>query len=279
VGLGLMGGPMALHLVKAGLDVAVYNRTPGRAEAHREAGARVCRDLGELGAQSDLVLVCVSDTPDVESVLFSPGALADSLKEGSLVVDHSTISPTATAEFARRLAAKGIRFCDAPVTGGTKGAVEGRLVVMVGGGSEDVERARPVISHYASRVVHMGPPGQGQLMKCCNQLVAGLHVLALVEGFRFAWEMGLKPAEAHDVIGSGAAGSFIWNHWGALLMEGDLSPGFKIRLHRKDLYLVREECARRGFEMPGLNLLLQLYDRAVEKGLGELGDQALGRVL
>ena len=279
VGLGLMGGPMALHLIRAGLAVSVYNRTPSRAAEHRQAGAVVCRDLAELGQSCELVLICVSDTPDVEEVIFSPGGLAGALRPGGLVVDHSTISPTASRDIARRLEEREIGFVDAPVSGGTSGAREGRLVVMAGGREEDLERARPVISHYSSKLVHVGPAGQGQLMKCCNQLVAGLHVLALAEGFRFAEELGLKPATAHEVIGSGAAGSFIWNHWGAFLLEGDLSPGFRIRLHRKDLELVAGECRNRGLKLPGLELLRELYGKAVEKGLGELGDQALGKVL
>lgn len=279
VGLGLMGSPMAMHLVRAGLDVAVYNRTASRTEPHREAGAKVCNSLGELGRLCEIVLICVSDTPDVEEAIFSPHALADSMRAGSLIVDHSTISPTASRTFAERLAEKGIGFVDAPVSGGTAGAEAGKLVVMVGGAEEEVERARGVIAHYAANIVHVGPLGQGQLVKCCNQLVTGLHVLALAEGFRFAQELGLKPATAHEVIASGAGSSFIWNNWGALLKEGDLSPGFKIKLHCKDLKLVKEECARVGLELPGLDLVLGLYEKALEKGLGELGDQALGRVL
>jgi len=278
-GLGLMGSPMAMHLVRAGLDVAVYNRTASRTEPHRKAGAQVCNSLGELGSLCEIVLICVSDTPDVEQVIFSPGALADTMSTGSLIVDHSTISPTASRAFAGRLAGKRIGFLDAPVSGGTAGAEKGKLVVMVGGAEQDLERARDVIARYASNIVHLGPVGQGQLMKCCNQLVTGLHVLALAEGFRFAQQLGLKPAAAHEVISSGAGSSFIWNTWGALLAEGDLSPGFKIKLHRKDLKLVKEECARAGLELPGLNLVLGLYEKALEKGLGELGDQALGRVL
>lgn len=279
VGLGLMGSPMAMHLVRAGLDVAVFNRTAPRTESHRKAGAVVCNSLGELGRLCEIVLICVSDTPDVEEVIFSPHALADSMSEGSLIVDHSTISPTASRAFAGRLADRGIGFLDAPVSGGTTGAEKGKLVVMIGGPEQEVERARDVIAHYAANIVHVGPVGQGQLMKCCNQLVTGLHVLALAEGFHFARELGLKPATAHEVIASGAGSSFIWDNWGALLKEGDLSPGFRIRLHRKDLKLVKEECARVGLELPGLNLVLELYEKALEKGLGELGDQALGRVL
>ena len=279
VGLGLMGSPMAMHLVRAGLEVAVYNRTASSTEPHRQAGARVCKSLGELGSICEIVMICVSDTPDVEQVIFSPGSLADSMRPDSLIVDHSTISPTASREFAERLAGKQIGFVDAPVSGGTTGAEKGELVVMLGGARGEVERARGVIAHYAANIVHVGPVGQGQLMKCCNQLVTGLHVLALAEGFCFAQGLGLKPAVAHEVVSSGAGSSFIWNNWGALLAEGDLSPGFKIKLHRKDLKLVKEECARVGLELPGLNLVLGLYEKALEKGLGELGDQALGRVL
>lgn len=279
VGLGLMGGPMAMHLIDAGLDVAVYNRTASKTEPHKKAGATVCSSPAELASECDLMLVCVSDTPDVEEVIFGDKGLASGAARGSLVVDHSTISPTVSREIAQKLGGQGVRFVDAPISGGTSGAEEGTLMVMAGGVTEDVERLRPVADHYSANLVHVGPAGQGQLMKCCNQLVAGLHVLALAEGFRFAGEAGLKPGTAHEVVGGGAAGSFIWNKWGAMLAEGDLSPGFKIELHRKDLRLVREECERVGLELPGLKLLLELYDRAIERGLGDLGDQALGRVL
>jgi 3-hydroxyisobutyrate dehydrogenase len=274
-----MGDPMALHLIRAGLDVAVYNRTPGRADRHREAGAAVCSTPAELAARSDIVLICVSDTPDVEEVLFGPEGVVQGAKEGTLVVDHSTISPSATREFAEKMRQKKLCFVDAPISGGTSGAAEGTLMIMAGGEKDHVERLRPVAAHYSSRLIHMGPAGQGQLMKCCNQLVAGIHVLAVAEGFRFAEEAGLKPADAHRVISGGAAQSFIWDKWGALLLDRDLSPGFKIKLHRKDLLLVRDECERVGLKLPGLELLLELYGKAVDKGFGDLGDQALGKLL
>ena len=279
IGLGLMGDPMAMHLIRAGLEVSVYNRTPGRAERHREAGAAVCSSAAELAGRSDIVLICVSDTPDVEDVIFGPDGVAAGASEGCLVVDHSTISPSATREIAENLRQKGLGFVDAPISGGTSGAQEGTLMIMAGGEKKYVERLRPVAGHYSSKLVHMGPAGQGQLMKCCNQLVAGIHVLAVAEGFRFAEEAGLKPADAHQVISGGAAQSFIWDKWGAMLLERDLSPGFKIKLHRKDLQLVRAECERVGLNLPGLELLLELYGKAVDKGFGDLGDQALGKML
>ncbi|MBN2288242.1 MAG: NAD(P)-dependent oxidoreductase [Candidatus Glassbacteria bacterium] len=279
VGLGLMGAPMAMHLIRAGLEVAVYNRSPGKAAPHGEAGAAVCASPAELAGRSQVVLICVSDTEAVESVLFSPEGVAGALEPGGLIVDHSTISPTATREFAARLAGSGISFVDAPVTGGTKGALEGKLVAMAGGKSDDLERARPVLEHYAPTVVHVGPVGQGQLIKLCNNLVGSLHVLAMAEGFHFAGVLGLDLKLTHQVIASGAAGSFIWENWGGRLVEGDLSPGFKIALHHKDIRLVLDECRRVGLELPGLQLVAGMYEKALALGLGELGDQALVRVL
>ncbi len=279
VGLGLMGGPMAMHLLRTGLDVSVYNRTPARAQRHVEAGATLCATPAELAGQCGIILICVSDTPDVEEVIFGDNGLARGAKEGSLIVDHSTIRPSVTREIAEKLRRRGIGYVDAPISGGTSGANEGTLMIMAGGETEHVERLRPVAGHYSSKVVHIGPVGQGQLMKCCNQLVVGLHVLALGEGIRFAEEAGLKPADAHAVLGGGAAGSFVWEKWGAMLLEGDLSPGFKINLHHKDLLMVRAECERVGLDLPGLKLLLELYEKAIDKGFGELGDQALGKVL
>ncbi|MFC1613742.1 NAD(P)-dependent oxidoreductase, partial [Gemmatimonadota bacterium] len=201
------------------------------------------------------------------------------LAPGSLIVDHSTISPTATRDFASRLGEKKINFIDVPVTGGTTGAQEGNLVAMVGGESDDVERARAVIEHYAPSMVHVGEVGRGQLLKLCNNLVGSLHVLALAEGMHFAGALGLDLKLTHQVIASGAAGSFIWKNWGGRLVEQDLSPGFKIALHRKDVKLVLDECKRVGLKLPGLELVAQMYEKALEMGLGERGDQAMIRVL
>jgi 3-hydroxyisobutyrate dehydrogenase len=275
VGLGLMGSPMAMHLVRGGLEVAVYNRTASRTEPFRATGATICASLAELGALCEVVLICVSDTPDVEEVIFGPGGLAGSLAPGALIVDHSTISPSATREFAGRLAGRRIGFVDAPVSGGTRGAVEGRLVAMAGGSAENVARARLIVERYAPKMVHAGPVGHGQLMKCCNQLVTGLHVLALAEGFRFAETVGLDIEKTFQVLTSGAASSFILNHWGELLKAGDLAPGFRIALHHKDLKLVGEEAAQAGLDLPGLRTVTALYEKALAMGLGDLGDQAL----
>ena len=279
LGLGLMGSPMAMHLIRAGLEVAVYNRSVEKAKPHEAAGAVVCETPAELGRSCRVVLICVSDTEAVESVIFSSGGLAETLAPGSLVVDHSTISPTATVEIARRLGEQGISFVDAPVTGGTTGAQEGKLVAMVGGETGDIERVRPIIEHYAPGIVHIGAVGRGQLIKLCNNLVGSLHVLALAEGFHFARVLGLDLKLTHQVIASGAASSFIWKNWGGKLAEGDLSPGFKIALHRKDIQLVLDECERVGLELPGLQLVTKMYDKALDMGLGELGDQAMVRVL
>ncbi len=276
VGLGLMGSPMALHLARGRVELAVWNRTPARTEPHRQAGAAVCASPEELAGRCRLVLICVSDTPDVEQVLFGDKGLAQGLQPGSLVVDHSTVSPAATRGWAERLAARGIGFVDAPVSGGPSGAEAGRLVAMAGGSEHDLERARPILAHYCSKVVRIGQPGAGQMMKCCNQLVTALHVLALAEGFRFAEKAGLELEKAHEVIGAGAGQSWIWDTWGGMLKDGNLEPGFKIRLHRKDLRLVLQEAERLGLRLPGLEAAAAVYERALEKGLGELGDQALG---
>jgi len=279
VGLGLMGSPMAMHLIKAGLQVAVYNRSPDKAEPHGEAGAVVCESPAELGRRCRVAIICVSDTKAVESVIFSSSGLAEALTPGALIVDHSTISPTATREIARRLGELGIGFLDAPVSGGTKGAVEGTLVAMVGGETADVQRVRSIIEKYAPKIVHVGAVGQGQLIKLCNNLVGSLHVLALAEGFYFARKLGLDLELTHEVIASGAASSFIWKNWGGRLVEGDLSPGFKISLHHKDVQLVLDECRRVGLKLPGLELAADMYEKALSLGLGELGDQAMVQVL
>ncbi|MCE5271153.1 NAD(P)-dependent oxidoreductase [bacterium] len=278
-GLGLMGASMAGHLVRAGLEVAVYNRTREKALPLEKAGAVVCDSPAALGRLCDVVMLCVSDTPDVRQVVLGEDGVASGMAPGGLIVDHSTISPTASREIAAELAARGIGFVDAPVSGGTSGAAEGTLVTMMGGRDSDIARAREVVRHYTSRAVHVGPVGHGQLMKCCNQVVTGLHVIALAEGFRFARGLGLDEKTAWETLDSGAATSFIWRKWGGLLKEGDLRPGFKIGLHLKDLRLALLECERAGVELPGLKLTEHQFEKAVEMGLGELGDQALVKIL
>ncbi|MGB9705867.1 MAG: NAD(P)-dependent oxidoreductase, partial [Pyrobaculum sp.] len=190
VGLGIMGGPMAMHLHKAGLLAAVYNRTRSKAEPFEKMGVYVAQSPADLARRVDVVIVMVSDAPDVENVLFGPGGVVEGARPGLVVVDMSTNSPEWARRFAERLARLGVEFLDAPVTGGQKGAVEGTLTIMVGGSEELFKRLLPVFQAFGRNIVYVGPVGYGQAMKLVNQVVVALNTVAMVEGLRLAKALG-----------------------------------------------------------------------------------------
>jgi 3-hydroxyisobutyrate dehydrogenase-like beta-hydroxyacid dehydrogenase len=279
VGMGIMGSPMSQNLLRAGHEVMVWNRTPARCEAARAAGAGVARKLSELGAFAEVLCLCVSDTPDVEAVLFGDEGLAESLREGQVVVDLSTISPTATEEFAEMLAAQGAAMLDAPVSGGEAGAVQGTLTIMVGGEAEVLERVRPVLEAMGKKIVHCGGHGAGQRVKAVNQVICALNILALSEGLAFAQQAGLEVATVLDAVSSGAAGSWMLSNLGPKVVAGDWAPGFMIRLQAKDLRIALEEMQEAGAPCEGTTLTARLFAEAAEQGLGDEGTQALIKLL
>ena len=285
IGLGIMGRPMASNLLRAGFPLAVYSRSPGPAEELTARGAAVATSPADVARGSDVVITMLPDTPDVEAVLFGDGGVAEGIAAGSIVADMSTISPSATGSFAARLAELGAEMLDAPVSGGDRGAIAGTLVIMVGGKPEAFERCRPVFAALGSNVVHMGPIGSGQRTKLVNQVIGGLHLVALAEGLAFARAMGLDAERVLEVVASGAAGSWMLTHLGPKAIRGDFAPGFAIRLQRKDLRLALEAMRdlqaapaahdARGAAFQGAALAHELFARADEAGLGELGTQAL----
>ncbi len=278
VGLGIMGAPMASNLVRAGFPVSVYNRTPSRCEALAAQGATVCPALSTLGASSDVIVTVVSDTGDVEEVLFQPRGLAASMKPGSVLIDMSTIAPSATVRFARQLGEISIAMLDAPVSGGEAGAKAGTLSVMVGGGREVFDRYLPIFRSVGKNIVYMGPSGHGQMTKMINQTVTSLNLLATVEAVRLARAAGLNVDDALQVIGGGAGSSWMLSNLGPKIASEDFTPGFRIRLQNKDLALASSLAAELGVEAPGLALTSSLYRQAVQEGLGELGNHGLYRL-
>ena len=206
VGLGTMGAAMAANLRRAGFEVTVWNRTPGRADQLVELGAREAATPAAVAAASDVVVCCVSDTPDVEAVLFGDDGVAAGIARGGLVIDCSTISPSATATFAQRLADQGIQLVDAPVSGGSEGARNATLTIFVGGEPEAIERARPVLEALGKTITPFGPPGSGQAVKAVNQvMIAGVY-LAVAEGIVLAMRAGLDPEAVAAALGGGVAG-------------------------------------------------------------------------
>lgn len=275
VGLGIMGAPMAANLIGAGFSLNVYNRTPVKCEALEKLGARAYPTPAGLASASEVVVTIVSDTPDVEAVLFGENGLAEGLDPGSVVIDMSTISPTRTVEFAARLADRQVDMLDAPVSGGDKGAIAGTLSIMVGGKQEAFNRCLPLFEAMGRNIVYAGSSGSGQKTKLVNQVVGSLNLLAMIEGLRMAEQAGLDPQRTLDAVGAGAAGSWMWTHLGPRVARRDFAPGFMIRLHQKDLRLAAEFARDLGIDMPGTALSHELFTEALQKGLGEQGNQGL----
>ena len=275
VGLGIMGRPMALNLINAGYSLRVYNRTADKCRPLTEAGARAAGSAREAAEDSDIVITIVSDTPDVEAVLFGPSGVYGGLGPGAVLIEMSTISPKATVDFAGRLAAKGCDMLDAPVTGGEKGAIEGTLTIMAGGKREVFDRLLPVFQAMGKNVAYVGPSGSGQKTKLVNQIICACNIVSMAEGLRFAELSGLDLDTTFKVVSSGSAGSWILSNLGAKILQNDFAPGFLIRLQQKDLRLVRESIHELGDEFHATDLAYSLFTEALARGLGDQGTQGL----
>lgn len=275
VGLGIMGSGMASNLIAKGFPLTVWNRTSARAEAI--AGATVARSLEDLAAQSDLIMICVSDTPDVAQVVGE--GLLPWLGPHHLVVDHSTISPAVTRQLAERVAEKGGSWLDAPVSGGAEGARRATLSTMVGGDAHDLERARPYLEAYSTTITHVGPVGSGQLTKLVNQILVVGNQLAVSEALLFAGRAGLALDTTLAAVVGGAGGSWMLSNRGPQMIAGDWRPGFTIDLQQKDLRLVLDAADQTGTPLPGTALIFQLYRALQASGHGHEGNHALIKAL
>ncbi len=275
VGLGIMGAPMAGNLVAKGFPISVYNRTSAKCRPLAEGGAAECGSLSQLAGSSDVIITMLSDTPDVEAVLFAPNGLATALRPGSIMIDMSTVSPSATVRFAKRLGERGISMLDAPVSGGQSGAAAGTLSIMVGGDRAAFEQCLRIFRALGRSVTYMGPSGNGQKTKLINQVVVALNLLATVEALRLASVSGLDLEAVLKAIGGGAAGSWMISNIAPKIVEKDFRPGFAIRLQQKDLRLATEFMQELGIDLPGTRLTASLFSAAVEKGFGESGTQRL----
>jgi len=271
-----MGAPMARRLLKAGHNVTVFNRTPAKAQVLALDGAVVAETYAQAARGAEVIFTMVPDTPDVEQVIEE---IMPAMAAGSLVVDMSTIAPGGARRVAERLNAHGVRFLDAPVSGGETGAIEGTLTIMVGGSSEDLEHARPLLEQLGKRITHMGSIGQGQMTKLVNQVAVAINLEATVEALLFATRGGLDPARVLEAIGAGAAGSWQLNNLGPKMIAGDYRPGFLIKLLRKDLRLVGEAARETRTPIPALSLVSSLFDAAAARGHDNDGTQALAAVL
>jgi len=278
-GLGIMGQGMARNLLKAGHDVTVWNRTRSKADALVAEGAKVASSPAALAADNDVIIICVSDTPDVEAVLLGKEGVLDGMQAGSLVVDCSTISPIKTQEFAKILAEKGVDMLDAPISGGSEGAAKGTLSIMVGGKADQLERAMPFLSAMGKNITHVGDNGAGQMVKLVNQILVAHSMLALGEAFLFAQAGGLDLAKTLEAVEGGAAGSWTLSNRGPQVIERDWRPGFMIDLQQKDLRLVLEAADQLGVPVLGCSTVFHLYRTLQGLGLGTEGNHALVKAL
>lgn len=279
IGLGIMGGPMAANLLKAGFPLTVWNRTAAKMEPLAERGATAAGSPAEVAALSDVIFTCVTASRDVEEVVLGARGVVEGVRPGSLVVDCSTIAPETARQLHTRLKAHGVGFVDAPVSGGDVGARAGTLAVMVGGERADFERALPLLEAIGRRIVHVGPPGAGQVVKLCNQVAGGLNLLAMAEALTLCRRSGVDPAKMLEVVSAGAAGSWMLEHLGPRAAAGDFAPGFMVDLMQKDLGLVLEAARATATPLPGTALVSQLFAVLQARGRGREGTQALADVL
>jgi 2-hydroxy-3-oxopropionate reductase len=279
IGLGVMGAPMARHVLAAGYPLAVHSRSAPPVDALIGEGASRASTPAEVAAASDVVITMVPDTPDVEVVLFGEQGVVDGVSDGSLVIDMSTIDPIATRAFADRLGANGVTMLDAPVSGGQVGAETGTLSIMVGGPAAAFERARPLFEAMGSTIVHVGPSGAGQVAKACNQLVIASAVEAVGEAFVLAAKAGVDPAKVREALLGGFAGSKVLEVHGQRMLDGAFDPGFRSALMAKDGRIVLEAAERLGAPVPGFRAVAERLDAMLPAGRGELDYAALVTLL
>ncbi len=279
IGLGIMGRGMAHNLLRAGRDLVVWNRTASRMAPLVAAGATAATGPADLARRCDIILICVSDTPDVEAVILGENGVLAGIAAGKLVVDHSTISPRAAVVLGERLAERGATLLDAPISGGSEGAERGTLSIMIGGAEADVRRARPVLEAYGRAITHVGPSGAGQMVKLVNQILVVVTGLAVSEALLFAQAGGLDLERTLEAVKGGAAGSWMLANRGPQMIARDWRPGFTVDLQQKDLRLVLETADALGVPLLGTGLVFQLYRALQRQGLGGEGNHALVKAL
>jgi 2-hydroxy-3-oxopropionate reductase len=278
VGLGIMGRPMALNLVRAGHTLAVHARRAESMAPLAEAGAATCDTPADVARRATIIFTMVADTPDVEEVILGDGGIIEGVRPGSVVVDMSTISPSATRAMAERLREAGAQMLDAPVSGGDIGARDGTLSIMVGGEPGAFERVRPLFEIMGGNVVHIGGNGAGQVCKACNQVVVAQTITGIGEALLLAEASGVDGARVREALLGGFAGSRILEVHGRRMLDDDYAPGFKASLHQKDMRIVLETAHELGLALPGAAQVAQYLNTLVGAGDGELDSAAVYRV-
>lgn len=275
IGLGIMGKPMCGHLLAAGYKVHVYDLSPEPVKELCSQGASACSCCSEIAKESDIIFIMVPDTPDVEAVLFGQDGLAEELKPGSIVVDMSSISPIATKEFALKLDALKIKMLDAPVSGGQVGAEQATLSIMVGGQLEVFEQIKPYFELMGKNIVHVGSNGDGQTCKVANQIVVALTIEAVSEALLFASKAGADPRKVREALLGGFAQSRILDLHGERIIERNFAPGFRIKLHQKDLNLALQAARNLGLSLPNTATAQELFNSVASQGGSDLDHSAM----
>jgi len=278
-GLGTMGAAMAANLARSGFPLTVWNRTTGRAGPLLEIGAKEASTPGALAAESDVVVICVSDSPDVEQVLFGSNGIATTIRPGSLVIDCSTISPTVTWNAAQRLAQQQVQLVDAPVSGGSEGAQKATLTIFVGGEPAAVDRARPILEALGKTITHLGPSGSGQAAKAVNQVILAGTYLGVAEGIVLALKSGLDVEQVVAALGGGAAQSWVLANRSGRMIANEYPLGFKTVLHRKDLQIALDLAADVGAALPISALCAQIETSLIAQGYADEDMSAVARTI
>ncbi len=279
MGMGIMGAPMAQNLLKAGYPVTVHTRTQSKAQPVLERGAVWAASPAAAAKDADVVITCVTDTPDVEAVLLGENGVIESARQGLICIDMSTISPEATQQMAKTLNQMDVELLDAPISGGQIGAIEAKLSIMVGGSKETFEKVHPILSVMGRTVTHCGPSGYGQMTKLANQVMVIHTIMSMAEGIAFAEKAGLDLETTHTVTCGGAAYSHSLKHLGRKILDGDMAPAFMVDLQLKDLRLVMEFAEKIGQPLPGTKLAMELLQKLTEQDRGQDGTQALVDVI
>lgn len=279
IGLGIMGRPMALNLRRAGHALWVYGRRPVTMAVLVDAGAQACGSVAEVAASADIIFIMVSDTPDVENIVHGEHGLLPRLRPGQVVVDMSTISPAATRRIAQELEAHGVEMLDAPVSGGEPGAIDATLSIMVGGKAKIFDKVKPLFECLGKNIVHVGDHGAGQVAKACNQIVVAVTIQGVSEALTFARRNGVDAAKVREALMGGFAGSKVLEVHGKRMLDNDFKPGFKVKLHQKDLRIVTEDAHKLGIGLPGAALVAQHLNALMGSGDGELDSAAIVKVV
>lgn len=275
IGLGTMGQGMCKNLLQAGYQLVVWNRTTEKAQAISTLGAHIAENPRQVANQTNIICICVSDTPDVEEVIFSTDGVLTAAKSGTLIIDFSTINPNTTKAIAEKLRIKGMQFIDAPVSGGSEGAQNGTLSIMAGGEPDQIQRAMPIFESVGKTITHIGPNGAGQMAKLVNQILVVINMLAVSEALLFAKAGDLDLETTLHAVEKGAAGSWMLSNRGIQAIHNYWQPGFTIDLQQKDLRLVLNTADELGIPLITTSMVFQLYKRLQHDGLGSEGNHAL----